>query len=200
MRALAFLLFLSGFWIPAARADTLDVCYNYGCQVQSAVEITPQQLEALQSMLARAGDASSERLALAATVGRMYRMAGAQTPIWRDKGGNSEDDEVEGRMDCVDHSTNTSRFIELLSDRGWLRFHDPLPRQMRRRGLIFDHWTAVIAERDSGEKFAVDSWFFDHGEAAAVLPFEEWLDGRDPDIRQRVAEAVQEQMERQVSQ
>ncbi|HET7775718.1 MAG TPA: hypothetical protein VFK74_05070 [Azospira sp.] len=199
MRAWAVLLLLA--LLPlGAGAESLDVCYNYGCSVMATVEFSPRQLENLRAQLARAGNASSERLVLAEVIGRMYRMAGAQTPIWRDKGGNSEDDEVEGRMDCIDHSTTTTHFLELLAARGWLRFHNVLPRQMRRRHLIFEHWTALLEVREGGELFAVDSWFFDHGDGAAVLPFTDWLEGRDPEIRHWVAEALQEQMERQVSQ
>jgi len=198
-RLLRALALLAGGLSLAAAADTVDICYNYGCQEQAAVEFSPTQLAALGEQLGRAADASSERVLLSQAIGRMYRIAGAQTPIWHDKGGNSEDDEVEGRMDCIDHSTTTTRFLELLEGKGWLHFHRVLPRQMRRRGLIFNHWTAAILDEDD-EEFAVDSWFYDHGEGAAILPFEEWLAGHDPEIRHRVDEAIQEQMELQVNQ
>ncbi|HJW01937.1 MAG TPA: hypothetical protein VJ548_01540 [Azospira sp.] len=187
-------LFLGG---PLAWADGVSVCYNYGCNVEAPVEFSSRQLDYLRVLMSRPRDASSERLVLSDVLGRMYRMAGAQTPIWRDKGGNTEDDAVEGRMDCIDHSTTSTRFLELLADKGWLHFHQVKPRQMRRRGLIFEHWTAVLQETASGEMFAVDSWFGDHGEPVAVIPMGDWLDGKDPEIQHRVAEAVQEQMDRQ---
>lgn len=194
------LCFLAALLPTLAGADTVEVCYNYGCNVAAEVTFSATQLAPVEAQLRRAGEASSERLILAEVLGRLYRLAGTQTPIWRDKGGNSEDDEVEGRMDCIDHSTTTTHFLELLQARGWLRFHRVLPRQMRRRGLIFEHWTAIVESRDDGERFAVDSWFFDHGDPAAIIPLVDWQDGRDPDIRHRVAEAIQEQMERQVTQ
>lgn len=194
------LCFLAALLPTLAGADTAEVCYNYGCNVAAEVTFSATQLAPVEAQLRRAGEASSERLILAEVLGRLYRLAGTQTPIWRDKGGNSEDDEVEGRMDCIDHSTTTTHFLELLQARGWLRFHRVLPRQMRRRGLIFEHWTAIVESRDDGERFAVDSWFFDHGDPAAIIPLADWQDGHDPDIRHRVAEAIQEQMERQVTQ
>lgn len=195
MRRVAVLLLLV-LGIAAARADEVSVCYNYGCAVEAPVAFSQRQLDYLRVLLTKPRDASSERLALSEVLGRMYRMAGAQTPIWRDKGGNTEDDGVEGRMDCIDHSTTTTRFLELIAGKGWLRYHQIQPRQMRRRGLIFEHWTAVLRDKASGEDFAVDSWFGDHGEPVAVLPIGEWLDGKDPEIQHRIAEAVQEQMER----
>jgi hypothetical protein len=198
MRVLVAALLALGLPLGAA-AEPVGLCYNYGCTVQTEVEVSRAQLDAIGRDMLKARDAESERRLLAEAVARLYRIAGTQTPIWRDKGGNSEDDAVEGRMDCIDHSTNTTHFIEVLAGRGWLRYHTLLPRQMRRRGLIFDHWTAAI-EDGNGEKFAVDGWFFDYGETPAVIPFEDWLDGRDPEVRHRVAEAVQEQMERQVKQ
>lgn len=199
MRALVVTVLLALGLPLGVAAEPVGLCYNYGCTVQTEVEVSPGQLESLGRELLKARDAESERRLLAEAVARLYRIAGTQAPIWRDKGGNSEDDAVEGRMDCIDHSTNTTHFIALLAGRGWLRYHTLLPRQMRRRGLIFDHWTAAI-EDGNGEKFAVDGWFFDYGETPAVIPFEDWLDGRDPEIRHRVDEAIEEQMDLQVKQ
>jgi len=78
-------------------------------------------------------------------VGNLYRVAGRQSPISADRAGNYLDRGVNGRMDCIDHSTTTTRLLELMQSREWLRFHRVLDPERRTR-LIFQHFAAVIEE------------------------------------------------------
>lgn len=171
---------------PAWGAEpAATVCYDYGCQTETAVTFPPAVLAAAAAPLAGAGDGAAERAALGEVIGRLYRYAGTRTPIWRDKGGNTEDDGVEGRMDCIDHSTTTTHFLEMLAASGRLRFHTIQPRVMRSRFLVMDHWTAVLRDKASGELYAVDSWFGDNGDPAEVLPLADWRAGQDPEVIHR---------------
>jgi hypothetical protein len=165
----------------AARADELTICYNYGCYAKAQVVFEQPQLEVLRGLLASANDAAAEREAISLAIGRMYAIAGEQTPVWRDKGGDYADDGVDGQMDCIDHSTNTTAFLKLLQARGWLRFHEVLAPIKRARFFVFEHWGARIRERDAGRFYVVDSWFFDNGHPAAIFPAEQWLAGKRPD-------------------
>jgi hypothetical protein len=158
------------------------ICYNYGCYARAPVEFGEEQLERLRQELAVAADAAGEREAIAKVIGRMYAIAGEQTPVWRDKGGNYADGGESGRMDCIDHSTNTSAFLALLQARGWLRFHEVSEPLMRSRYFFADHWAARISERDTQKPYIVDSWFFDNGQPAVVMPIEDWLAGRLPNV------------------
>ena len=170
--------------VPALRAqgDEVSICYNYGCYARAPVNYSEAQLERLHQALAAAADAKAEREAISAVIGRMYAIAGEQTPVWRDKGGNYADGGENGKMDCIDHSTNTSAFLRLLEARGWLRFHDVLQPVMRRRLLISEHWAARIRERQTQAVYVVDSWFFDNGHPALVLPVKDWLAGKTPRV------------------
>ncbi len=166
-----------------AHAEEVTICYNYGCNARAPVNYGEQDLERLQRQLAAASDAKAEREAIALVIGRMYSIAGQQTPVWRDKGGNYADGGENGKMDCIDHSTNTTAFLRLLQARGWLRFHEVLEPLMRRRFFVADHWSARIRERETQEVYVVDSWFFDNGRPAAVMPVEDWLDGATPNVQ-----------------
>lgn len=128
-----------------AAGARFDICYNYGCRREETVVIDPGQLERVRRKLARAGDASGERAALAEVLGWLYRGAGTQTPGGAARRGNLLDGGGDGRMDCIDHSVSTTRMLQLLEARGWLRFHRVLPRARRSR-LIFQHFSAVIEE------------------------------------------------------
>ena len=168
---------------PGAHAEELTICYNYGCYAKAPVNYSEEQLEFARRRLDAAADAAAERGAISLAVGRMYAIAGEQTPVWRDKGGNYADGGDNGKMDCIDHSTNTSAFLALFQARGWLRFHEVLKPLMRRRFLFADHWAARIRERATQKTFIVDSWFFDSGQPAAVMSAEDWLAGKSPDVR-----------------
>lgn len=225
-------------WQPWAHGATaVEVCFNYGCASRVEVVLAEDGLADVADVLAQAADADSERAAIARAVGMMQRLSAGQTPIAADRGGNYRDDDVAGRMDCIDHSTTTTRFLELMAARGWLRFHRVLAVERRAPYLVLQHFSAVIEETDApgpqaaapvasaplpdyiapmlalcdcgevladigpavvlrpapegapvpghnpGARFAVDSWFVDHGEPAVVLPLAEWLNGEGPNVQ-----------------
>lgn len=163
----------------AAAAEEAVVCYNYGCREKAVVFFDETALKEVRAQFAGADTAEAEREALARAVAFLYFFAGQQTPIWRDRGGNYADGEVDGRMDCIDHSTNTTTFLGLLERRGWLRFHT-VGEPVERGRFLADHWSARVVARDGGGEFAVDTWFLDPGAPAAIFPLEEWLDGAWP--------------------
>ena len=48
------------------------------------------------------------------------------------------------------------------------------------RGIFVTGWphsTATIEEIQNQRQFAVDSWFFDNGEDAVVVPYDAWVAG-----------------------
>lgn len=160
----------------AARADEeVVICYNYSCSAKTPVRFAEEQLQRVRTVLERSADAFTERVAISWAVGRMYFFAGQQTPIWRDRGGNYDDDDANGRMDCIDHSTNTTSWLGVFERRGWLKFHSVMPPV--KRGFFAVHWGARIVERATNEQYIVDSWFFDNGDPAAVFTHGEWRRG-----------------------
>lgn len=177
------------FSAPAA-AESIGICYNYGCATEARVEFSELRLATLRALLNAALDPARERAALAAALGLLYTWAGEQSPIWRDRGEDYPDGDVDGRMDCIDHATSTTRLLRVLEQQGWLRFHRVLDPARRTRLLFTQHFSAVIEEvvaptgisevPEPAARFAVDTWFLDHGEPATVMPLELWLAGAYP--------------------
>lgn len=196
-RWLLFSLFiLSG---PAAADERIDVCHNYGCIAETSVRYTESQLAWARKAMLAAKNAEQERAALSPVIGRLYYWAGRQSPIYADKGGNTADDATPGSMDCIDHSTTTTRLLKMMARRGMLRFHSVEEVERRTRLFIFDHYSAVIEELPprwlprekirymqeapedaKADRFAVDSWFADNGKPAVILPLDDWKDGAGP--------------------
>jgi len=183
MRLFAVLLFvLAG----AAQADErVRICYGYGCLVQADIVYAEARLQDVLQALKQANDPAAERAVLAAEVGRLYAWAGEQSDIHNDRGGNYADGGIPGKMDCIDHSTSTTRLLRMLEARGGLRWHRVLEPAVRNFALIFPaHYSAVIEEKTDGEaaRFVVDSWFVDNGQPAVILPLDEWKKGAGPDV------------------
>jgi hypothetical protein len=176
-RIILLLLVMPGF---SAAADELTICYNYACAEQATVVISGKQLLQVKALFNQAIDAGTERAAIAKAVGLFETFAGQQTPTHNDRGGNFNDDQLDGRMDCIDHSRNTTTYLHLMEERGWLKFHRVLERIKRAPFIVNDHWTARIQEKQGEREFAVDSWFFDNGQPAAIFELDDWLNGASP--------------------
>ena len=148
-RLTCVLLWLATLLPSAAWADeTVEICYNYSCLASAPVVYSEADLERLRLWMLSARDAPNERRILAAVMGKLYTWAGQQSPISADQGGDLADDGVEGRMDCIDHATSTTRLLHALERRGWLRFHRVLDQVRRTSFLgVLQHFSAAIEEK-----------------------------------------------------
>lgn len=172
---------------PAAADETVRVCYGYGCLVQENIHYSERQLQEIDRRMNAAVDAKNERKILSEVIGQFYAWAGEQSDVKNDRGGNYADGSMPGKMDCIDHSTSTTRLLKLLEGRGALRWHRVVETEVRHWAFIFStHYSAVIEEKmdDAGAstRFAVDSWFVDNGQPAVILPLDEWKKGAGPDV------------------
>ncbi len=163
-----------------AHADEVSICYNYNCSRHANIFLSNTDLSRINMQFAWTDSVEEERKAISQAIGLFQIFAGQQTPTFRDRGRNIPDEGVDGRMDCIDHAHNSSAYLRLMEERGWLRFHRVLD-PVKRAPLIFnEHWSARIADKESGEEFVVDSWFFDNGHPAAIFTLAEWMKGAEP--------------------
>lgn len=142
---------MAGAQGPAGGAR-VNICYNYGCASEARVRVHAAALRRIGARLAAARSAAQEREYLAEAVGGLYRVAATQTAIAADRAGNLLDEGADGRMDCIDHSTSTTRLLQLLEARGALRFHRVV-EPARRTRLILQHFSAVIEVLSVEERF-----------------------------------------------
>ena len=82
------------------------------------------------------------------------------------------------QQDCVDEATNTTSYLTLLAGKGLLKHHTvaaPFAKENYLRGVAgWTHWTAVLVENASKQRWAVDSWIYANGENPAIVKSEEW--------------------------
>lgn len=98
-----------------------------------------------------------------------------------DRAGTFGNSAWPGQLDCNDEATNSTTYMRMMQTDGLIRFHTILDTRTRGGFLIFGrHSTAVIGETATGQRFAVDSWFYDNGHPAVILPLATWQAGWKP--------------------
>ena len=113
----------------------------------------------------------------------MEKIIGKKTNTTDDRGGNLEGVFAESnQMDCIDESSNSTTYLALMQRDNLLKWHTVQPTKTRGFFIFgMPHTTAVIKENQTGEKWAVDSWFYDNGVEPVIIPISQWSDGWRPE-------------------
>jgi hypothetical protein len=78
----------------------------------------------------------------------------------------------------VDEATNTTSYLNVLVHNGLIKHHTvgiPFSKENLLRGVSgWTHWTAVLQDTSTGQRWAVDSWIYANGENPAVVEVEKW--------------------------
>ncbi|MGH8719878.1 MAG: hypothetical protein ACREV0_13220 [Burkholderiales bacterium] len=163
-----------------ANLEYFSVCYGHGCASVASIALTTSEWQTIRELFSETQDAPAEREQLAQAIGAIEKLVGEKTGTASDRGGTGITSSP-GQMDCIDESMNSTTYLTMLARDGLLLWH-VIEERATRGWLIlgWPHTTAVIRERASGEKFAVDSWFFDNGTPPAIVPLQEWKRGWTP--------------------
>ena len=173
---------LAAFGVTAPRGNTVYVCHAYGCQMKTRFRFTDADIAELHTLMdaTRKDDSPfEERRAVAYAIGWMERRVGDVIGTKDDRAGmdfmGSGD---PTQQDCVDESTNTTSYMMVLQANGLLRHHTvarPFAKDQLWRGVAgWTHWTAVLEETASSQRWAVDSWIYANGENPAIVEVENW--------------------------
>ncbi len=198
MRQLSFKLFSIGLLLSfntyAAVTDItriyqqspvlsgFDICMGGGCAEVTRVSLDYEEWKKITEVFSRAGvssDAKQERQMISIAIGEIEKIVGAKTGTAQDLAGTFH--QIKGQLDCNDEAINSTTYMRLMRQSGLIKLHEV--EDMRTRNFFFNGWphsTAVIHEVASGDRFAVDSWFYDNGFPATIVPFSLWKSGYIP--------------------
>lgn len=169
--------------IRAVTMQDFPHCQNYGCATVKNVRLSHSDWQKIQNAFgAPAANAAEERQRIARTIGTFEQIVGPITNTQDDREGTFLET-GDGQLDCVDESSNTMIYMMLLEDAGLVRFHtieQPQVRYPILSGRGWMHQTAVLTETETGQQYAIDSWFEDNGRAAYIVPLTEWRNGWHP--------------------
>lgn len=174
--------------VPAPKASSVHVCSAYGCRKKTRVKFSEAQLGDIAKVMAdtaKDDSAAEERRAVAYAIGWLERHVGERIGTKEDRPGM--DFMASGdpkQQDCLDEATNTTSYLTLLEKNGLLKHHTvaaPFAKENYLRGISgWTHWTAVLREKESNQRWAVDSWIQANGVNPAIVEAEKWyLTGLD---------------------
>jgi hypothetical protein len=171
---------------PSERS--VSVCHAYGCQKTTRVTFSEDDFQKIARLMQRVkkdNSAAEERRAVAYAIGWIETEVGERIGTSADRPGM--DFRASGdptQHDCVDEATNTTSYLMLLKKRGLIEHHTvdiPISKGNLLKGTFkgnpvkyWPHWTAILKEKETGQRWAVDSWIYENGENQAVVKVEEW--------------------------
>lgn len=195
----SFCLSFYFFLIPTAQAALADInriyretpsleafemCSGGGCADLHHVSINQDEWQKVEAVFANdtPPSAEQERKQISFAIGKMEEIVGAKTGTSTDRAGTFDNSHYPGQLDCNDEAINTTTYMRLMLQHGLIKLHQI--EDMRTRNFFFTGWphsTAAIYEIANGKHYAVDSWFYDNGVPATIIPLEQWKSGYVPE-------------------
>ena len=167
--------------ITTPAYNRFSVCFEHSCEKVVTLSLSPAEWQKVISPLSvPLSSPASERDAIATMVSNMEAVVGLRTGTDQDKAGNLSGFGLSGQMDCIDESTNTTTYLTMLAETDLLKHHTIMDRSTRFGLFSLPHTTAVIRETDTDQRFAVDSWFHDNGQAPVIIDITLWKSGWNP--------------------
>ncbi len=168
------------YTIHADGAVALRICFNWSCARRETLIFTQNDMAHLKRLVALCpGQSLHDRLQqVRIGIWQMELLAQKYQPLLaNDLAINDFEGKIEGRMDCIDNTSNTTTYLHILRDIGELpgwTVSSPIVRS------LFDftavHWTAVIIDTESGMPWSVDSWYRPNGHLPLLMPLQSWMD------------------------
>ena len=153
-----------------------EVCQGGGCYEVDKISLSEAEWLLVKKIFSPlANNAAEERTKIALAIGELEDIVGKKIGTSGDLAGTFDNSAYKGQQDCNDEAINSTTYMRLLQQAGYLKFHEI--EDTRTRNFFFTGWphtTAVIHEIKTGDRFAVDSWFYDNGHAATIVPFAQW--------------------------
>lgn len=160
-------------------------CHGYGCKIVTDVVFPRSEWRDIVAVFdPMPKSAEEERHAIRKAIALFEQKVGALV---------GTDEDVAGtflkvgnyQIDCVDESINTTIYLELLRQAGFLRYH-MIMRPVSRgatlsRGIVWPHHSAQMIDVKTDIPYVVDSWFHDNGVMPHILPYKKWRKGWHPE-------------------
>jgi len=159
-----------------------QVCHDMGCEKLASVTLGAQRWSELSRIFQRVAiSAKDERQQVAQAIARFETLVGPLAGTSTDEARNDGAGHPDSELDCISETVNTTTYLLLFEQQGWLRWHrvgEPVHRGFMH--MQMPHNTAVLIEKKSGAEYVIDSWFHANGELPEVVSVAEWMAGYDP--------------------
>ena len=173
---------MSRIFHQAPQLNDFEICFSGGCAEIKHVSLNADEWQKVTLIFAKQPDnAAQERKQIADAIGLLETIVGNKIGTFGDIAGTFYNGNLTGQLDCNDEAINSTTYMRLMRQAGLIKWHDI--DDTRTRNFFFTGWphsTATIHDIKTGEQFAVDSWFYDNGAPATIVPFAIWKSGYRP--------------------
>lgn len=174
---------MSRIYRQTPSLQSFEICFGGGCAETTQLEITQQEWQKVIHLFETHPpvNAVQERELIAQAIGLLEKIVGEKIGTTADIAGTFYHGTLNGQLDCNDEAINTTTYIRLMHQEDLIKWH--VTEDTRTRSFFFTGWphsTAMIHDINTGERFAVDSWFYDNGKPATIVPFAIWKSGYRP--------------------
>ena len=175
-------LYLSHFDLKQPQIDDFETCAAAGCRKRSRLVYSESEWHSLRALFQPAPtSAAEERERLLVAIAAMETIIGEKNGTSGDNQMNQRQGSKSPQLDCIAEAANTTVALLLLKQDGLIRYHRvSYPQHRGFARLRFPHNTAAVFELESGQHFAIDSWFFANGKPPICVPVAEWKAGYNP--------------------
>lgn len=163
--------------------ESFEICQGGGCVHSDVLQLTPPEWDnVLQIFTPLADNPAQERAQIAQAIGMLEDMVGTKIGTTADRAGTFGNSDYLHQQDCNDEAINSTTYMRLMQQSGLIRFHTILDTRTRKFFVGgWPHTAAVIQENETKAEYAVDSWFYDNGYPATIIPMAQWKSGYIPD-------------------
>jgi hypothetical protein len=160
---------------PAPNKHSISICYNYSCKTRRSIAFSEDDIQSIKAVFKQFDRSQSdERFAIARAIALFEKVAASQSPVYNDKAKNYNDNGLSGRMDCIDATVNTTRYLNFINNLGLIDRHQLQPPIYRSPYIMGQHWAAQIKDLSDGQSYAVDSWQSDIGQPPIIQKVNLW--------------------------
>ncbi len=175
------------FSVAPPQGNVVEVCHAYTCAMKTTFYFHKKDIDEIALLMRktkRADTPFEERRAVAYAIGLIEKKVAVKLGIKDRPGMEFGGTGDPTQQDCVDEATNTTSYLLVLQSNGLIKHHtveipfskgDLLKATLQGDPVKYwPHWTAVLAETKTGQRYAVDSWIYGNGENPAVVKVEDW--------------------------
>ncbi len=175
-------LYLSHFDIKNPQVDDFETCASSGCREISRLAYSEAEWQSICDLFKPAPtNAEEERGRIRIALAAMETIIGEKNGTSADCPMNRRGNARTGQLDCIAEATNTTVALILLAQDGLLHYHTVgYPAHRGFLQLKLPHNTATIYEKETGEQYTVDTWFFANGEQPVTVPVSAWKTDYSP--------------------
>lgn len=182
-QAQAALSDMSRIFRQTPSLQAFEICFGGGCAEVTNVSLSQEEWQKVVHLFEthKPTDATQEREIIAQAIGLLETIVGEKIGTAGDIAGTFYDGRLGAQLDCNDEAINSTTYMRLMLNAKLIKWH--AVEDTRTRDFFFTGWphsTAVIHDINTAERFAVDSWFYDNGAPATIVPFATWKSGYRP--------------------